>query len=170
MRTIIMLLALALGTIALADGPGVVIINGRSMAPLRFVSETFGASVSYNSATKGITFSLDYQKVDMSVGSATAKVGGKPVILDTAPVIIAGVTYVPVRFIAIACGAQAVWVTETRQVKIIHPGSGKKVMLFVKQGPGKPAKTTIYRDTKHGRRAHDTEKHDDNGHHGRGHH
>ncbi len=148
MRQIVLLLGLALGVAALATDPGVVIINGRSLAPLRYVSETFGASVSYNSATKGISFSLDYQKVDVTVGSTAAKVGGKPVVLDASPVIIGGVTYVPVRFIAVCFGAQVGWESATRQVKIIHPGSGKKVMLFVKDGPGKPEKVTYRRDGK----------------------
>ena len=127
----------------MAATPSAILINGRSMVPLRYISETFGSTVHYDAPTKGITISLDDQRVNMNVGNTSAKVGGKNVVLDVAPLVIAGVTYVPVRFVSTAFGAQVDWIAATREIKIIHPGSGKKIMLIAKDGPGKPRKITI---------------------------
>lgn len=90
---------------ALANEPEAIIINGHSMMPLRYVSETFGAGIQYNSGTKQVDFAIGYQKTTMTVGSKTARVDNKVVILDEAPVMVAGVTYVPARFVSVVIGA-----------------------------------------------------------------
>lgn len=114
---------------ALASEPEAIIVNGCSMMPLRYMSESFGAGIQYNSGTKQVNFSLDYQKTTMTVGNKNAVVGGKAVVLQEAPVIYAGVTYVPARFVSVVIGAQISWDNVNRCVIVNR--KGKKLKMHV---------------------------------------
>ncbi|MEI6521524.1 MAG: copper amine oxidase N-terminal domain-containing protein [bacterium] len=115
---------------ALANEPEAIVINGHSMMPLRVVSESFGAGIQYNSRTKEVDFGIGYQKTTMTVGSKTARVDNKVVILDEAPVVVAGVTYVPARFVSVVIGATISFGSDNR-VCIEH--KGKKVYMHTRR-------------------------------------
>ena len=87
--------------------------NGRTMVPLRFIAEAFGANVEWIPETKGINISLDLKSavhtIGLQVGNPTAIVDGQVVTLDVAPEIVNGRTFVPLRFIAEAFGAKVEW-------------------------------------------------------------
>lgn len=87
--------------------------DGRTMVPLRFIAETFGAQVEWIPETKGINISLNLKSavhtIGLQVGNPTAIVDGQVVTLDVAPVIVNGRTFVPLRFVAEAFGAKVDW-------------------------------------------------------------
>jgi hypothetical protein len=56
--------------------------------------------------------------VELRIGSTTALVNGKSVALEVAPRIVAGHTFVPVRFVGEAFGSQVSWTAATRTVVI----------------------------------------------------
>lgn len=95
--------------------------NGRTLVPLRFISEALGAQVSWNPYTQQITIRGDWTEIVLTVGSNIALVNGEPVEID-APVILKGApewrTYVPFRFICEALGAEVTWDPVTRTVRI----------------------------------------------------
>jgi len=87
--------------------------DGRTMVPLRFIAEAFGANVEWIPETKGINISLELASavhtIGLQVGNPTAIVDGEVVTLDVAPVIVNGRTFVPLRFIAESFGATVNW-------------------------------------------------------------
>jgi len=94
------------------------IVNGRTMVPLRFITEALGAEVTWNATTNTINVQLDTTQVVLTIGSRTALVNGKPVTLDVAPLVERGRTLVPVRFISETFGCEVVWHGETNRIDI----------------------------------------------------
>ncbi len=100
---------------------------GRTMVPLRFIAETFGATVDWDPKTEGIHIELKKSDgklivIDMQLGNKIAYVNGNPVVLDVAPFTVEpqGRTVVPIRFIAETFGAQVDWDEALQKVTITY--------------------------------------------------
>lgn len=78
--------------------------SDRTLIPVRFVSENFGAKVDWDEDTKTVTINKDGKTVTLQINSTTAYDGETPVTLDTAPEQTNDVTMVPVRFVAETLG------------------------------------------------------------------
>lgn len=89
-----------------------VIINDRTMVPLRFVAENLGADVMWNDADKTVTIHMDGNVITMTIGQEIPGFGASPVIIDDR-------TMVPISYIASSFGANVIWAAETKDVKII---------------------------------------------------
>ncbi len=99
--------------------------NGRTFVPLRFVSQSLGAQVTWNGATKEVTITQGSSQVVMTEGQTTYLANGVRGTLDAAPYLAgAGYTMVPIRFVSEALGDQVTWVAGTRQVIIVQPCTG----------------------------------------------
>ncbi|MGB9770325.1 extracellular solute-binding protein [Caldisericum exile] len=112
-----------------------IIQNGRTLVPLRFVSEAFGGYVDYNPNDKTITVVFDLHTIILKIGSKVAIVDGKELPLDVAPFIEkqSGRTLVPVRFISESIGANVEWNPSNRTIKIIYqqkPLANKKSLTL----------------------------------------
>jgi hypothetical protein len=77
---------------------------GRVFVPLRGVFEQLGATVVYENGTINAT-GRNGHAVSLQIGSNQATVNGQPQALDVAPFIIGASTYVPLRFVSQALGA-----------------------------------------------------------------
>ncbi|GEM_PF-494858 len=97
---------------------------GRTMVPIRFISEAFGATVGWDGATRTVTIVWGSTTIKLTIGVYTAKINDKTVKLDAPPIIREGRTFVPIRFISEAFGAQVLWDGTERKVTIIYPPSG----------------------------------------------
>jgi hypothetical protein len=95
--------------------------KGVTMVPLRFISEAFKATVAWDTVFKSVTINLNGKTLRTQVGFMTADVDGKPFALQDAPVIVNGLTFVPLRFVAENFGAQVDWNGTLRMVSIIYP-------------------------------------------------
>ena len=97
-----------------------VIVNGRTLVPIRFISEAFGASVDWNNSTREATIKLLNNTIVLKVDSATATVNGYNVYLDAPATIIkqTGRTVVPIRFISDSLGADVAWNSTNKSVTI----------------------------------------------------
>jgi len=89
----------------LATSAAPIQMNGRTLVPMRDIFEALGANVNYNSVTRGIIASSGNTKVDLQIGNRMAMINGTTTNLDQAPMIRRGVTYVPLRFVSEAMGA-----------------------------------------------------------------
>lgn len=94
------------------------VVADRTMLPARFVAENLGAVVSWNGDNESVTIEGNNRYIELFVGSNLAKIDGETITLDSTPFIQNGRTYVPVRFISEALGANVEWVEALQQVII----------------------------------------------------
>lgn len=95
--------------------------NGRTMVPVRFISEALGAKVDWDGGQRLVMVTAsDGTLIKLAIGDKsmiTEKSGvANTVIMDTAAVIKGERTYVPVKYIAVALGLSVDWHGETRTV------------------------------------------------------
>lgn len=95
-----------------------VIINGRTMVPLRAIFERLGAIVNWEAPTNTITANKEETSIILKVGDTIAYVNSEVKTLDSPPVIIGERTLVPVRFISETLGGEVRWDSIVRIVDI----------------------------------------------------
>ena len=91
-----------------------IITDGRILAPIREISESLGAVVSWDDATKTAGISTEGLTVFFRVGQKTMLLNGTESELDVAASIIGGRTFVPVRALAEALGLDVEWKDEIK--------------------------------------------------------
>ena len=85
--------------------------NGRTLVPLRIISERLGYSVNYDPGSRKINISNDQGiRIVLTIGSRQATVNDRSVELDALPEIRNGVTFVPIRFIAESFDSVVEWI------------------------------------------------------------
>lgn len=100
-----------------------VIVEGRTLVPVRALFEAMGGSVGWDATAGKVTVQYDDTTVVMTVGSKTARVNGTDQAMDVAAQILSsGRTYIPVRFAASALGFGVDWDGNQRMVIITSPG------------------------------------------------
>lgn len=95
-----------------------VIANGRTLVPLRAIFEAMCITPEWDDITKTVSAKNDTSSVVLKIGSETASVNGKPVVLESPGILVNGSTMVPARFVAEAFGSQVRWDYETKTVEI----------------------------------------------------
>lgn len=95
-----------------------VIREGRTLVPVRVVSEAMSASVYWLEKTKQIRIVEGGNEIILTIGSKEMKIGGVTKTMDVEPMIIGGSTYVPLRFISENLGAEIAWNNDTREITI----------------------------------------------------
>ena len=80
-----------------------VIINDRTMVPLRFIAESFGADIKWIGADETVEIRMDDRLLKLIIG----KTGPG---LDTPAIIKGGRTMVPIRYVAEYLGASVKWI------------------------------------------------------------
>ncbi len=97
-----------------------VIKNDRTMVPVRFIGELFGASFEWDNEARKVSFILDGTNIELYIDRKNATVNNKTIELDTAPVIVDGRTLVPLRFVGEQMQASFTWDGEQRAVTIFR--------------------------------------------------
>ncbi len=95
-----------------------VIREGRTLVPVRVVSEAMSASVYWLEKTKQIRIVEGGKEIILTIGSKEVTSGGMSKTMDVEPMIIGGSTYVPLRFISENLGAEIAWNDATREITI----------------------------------------------------
>ncbi len=98
-----------------------VIIEGRTLVPVRVISEHNSASVTWYASKRLVTISTDSIKIELKIDDANAILNGKPVPLEVPATIIDDRTMVPVRFVAEAFGYTVDWDDTIRSVILTSP-------------------------------------------------
>ncbi len=92
--------------------------NGRTMVPVRFISEALGLAVDWNGETKTVIFGTE-NPMRLTIGAdQVIKADGSTIKLDVPAVIVEGRTMVPLRAIAELSGADVKWNGATKTVLI----------------------------------------------------
>ncbi len=95
-----------------------VIINGRTLVPMRAIFEALGAKVEWIDATKTVVGSRDRKYVKLKIDSDTVYVNGIEQKIDVPAKVLSGRTMVPVRFISEILGEKVEWDGTTKTVSI----------------------------------------------------
>jgi hypothetical protein len=95
------------------------IIGGKTLVPFRKIFESLGATVGWDKATKTASGAKGNINVSLVLGSTTAYVNGKPVVLEVPATSVNGSTMVPARFVAETLGAYVDWDKDTKTVIIV---------------------------------------------------
>lgn len=83
--------------------------GGKTLVPVRAISEALGAQVTWDEATQTVSIKKDDTVVVMTPGSATVFVNGIPVTMDAPAEKNCSRTYVPLRFLAETFGLDVTW-------------------------------------------------------------
>lgn len=103
--------------------------SSRVMIPVRFVSESLGAKVSYDKKSSGnkvnrvVAIKLGDKVIYMTVNSSKVLVGEQIITLDVTARLQEERVYVPLRFVSEALGTQVKWNQDQKLVSI-STGSG----------------------------------------------
>ncbi len=95
-----------------------VIVNDRTLVPIRAVIEAMGGSVEWNADTQTVTLDYGDDEIILVIDSASAQLNGVECELDAAPTIINERTMLPIRFIAEGFSFDVDWTQETQTVTI----------------------------------------------------
>lgn len=99
-----------------------VIVNDRTLVPMRAIFEKMGAEVEWIDTTRTVNAKRGTTTISLTIDSTTAYKKGQPVKLDVAPTIMNGRTMVPLRFISEALGADVEWVGYIQGIYITDRG------------------------------------------------
>jgi hypothetical protein len=95
-----------------------VIKGGRTLIPVRAITEGFGADLVYNKDTQVVTITKGDTVIELTLGSMTAVVNGEEVQMDTKANIVNSRTYVPLRFVLETFKLNVEWDQDTETVEI----------------------------------------------------
>lgn len=95
-----------------------IIVEGRTLVPLRKIFESLGAIVLWDGENRIVTASNDNNFIILPIDSRYATVSNRKIELDVAARIMEGRAMVPLRFIAESLGADVKWNHNTKTVSI----------------------------------------------------
>ena len=95
-----------------------VIVDGRTLVPLRAIFEALGATVDWYSETATVVSKRGNTTIKMTIGSNTMQKDGKDISLDVPAQLISDRTLVPARAVAEAFGCNVDWNGNTQTVTI----------------------------------------------------
>ncbi len=96
-----------------------IIINGRTMVPMRVIFEALGAKVNWDDAAQSAIGITKNTTVKITIEKDYLLKNDNIVILDSPAVIISGRTLVPVRAIAESLDCKVEWYSKTKTVEIL---------------------------------------------------
>lgn len=93
-----------------------IIKDGRTLIPIRQLTEALGAEVIWNANDKEVTIQFDDTVIVLTIGSDIAYVNREQVQLETKAQVMNNHTIVPLRFIAETKGISVVWDPESESI------------------------------------------------------
>lgn len=105
------------------DGTAPVVIDDRTLLPVRAFVEGIGGKVDWNENSQTATLSYNSDEIRITIGSKTAYLNNAACTIDVTPVIINNRTMLPIRFIAESFGYTVLWTEETQTISITKSAS-----------------------------------------------
>ena len=96
-----------------------VIINDRTMIPVRLLTEALGASVEWIDTTRTVIVRSEEAVIKMTIGNRNYTIDGNNYVMDTEPIIVNDRTLVPIRFISEALNCDVSWDQNTQTATIV---------------------------------------------------
>ncbi|MFE5322679.1 copper amine oxidase N-terminal domain-containing protein [Paenibacillus sp. NPDC056579] len=103
--------------------------QGNTMVPMRALFEKLGFTVTWEQETQTAKAKKGDLALSLSINKATADVNQTLFYLEVAPQIKNGSTFIPLRFVSEAAGANVSWEEATRTVRIDTTAADAKQMI-----------------------------------------
>lgn len=103
--------------------------NGRTQVPIRVVMEQYGCDVKWDSMSSTAIITKGSTTVTVPIGKSYITVNGKNVPMDTAALVQDGHTYLPIRAVLEAFGANVKW--DGGKVSVTSSASGSFDNIYV---------------------------------------
>lgn len=114
-------------------------LNGRTLVPMRDIFEALGATLSWNPVAQTITAQRELTTIQLAIDNPNALVNGRSVALEQPATLVNGRTFVPLRFVAEATGAQVDWNAPLQLISIRASGLGEGGPVIVQRPYYPPA-------------------------------
>ena len=101
-----------------AEGTVPVVVNDRTLLPVRAVVEEMGGTVGWNENTQTVTLLYGKDEIRLVINDITAFLNGTAQTLDTPPAVLNGRTMLPIRFIAESFHFAVAWNEADQKVAI----------------------------------------------------
>ncbi len=98
-----------------------VIVNDRTMVPVRFIAEALGGVADWNGDTQTAYITYNGSLVEVPIQSSTIHVNGEAVTIDTPSQIINDRTMIPLRAVAEGLGLDVSYDNDTRTITLTQP-------------------------------------------------
>ena len=119
-----------------------VIIDGRTLVPIRAIIEAFGGTVGWEPKTRTAVLSLEENTIRLTIDSTTAYLNNCASQLDVAPAVINDRTMLPIRFVAEGFHLGVAWDAGSRKVTVVKntfsADEYKRLMAELPPFSGKP--------------------------------
>ena len=108
-----------------AEGTKPVIVESRTLVPIRAIIEAFAGSVAWDATERKVTVTLGKSTLNLWINKATATLNGTSVPVDAAnprvmPVIMAGRTMLPVRFVSESLGIDVQYEATSKMITLTY--------------------------------------------------
>ncbi|MHB8107817.1 MAG: copper amine oxidase N-terminal domain-containing protein [Candidatus Cryosericum sp.] len=108
-----------------SEGTKPVIVEGRTLVPIRAIIEAFNGSVAWDATERRVTVTLGANALDLSIGKSTASLNGTTLPVDAAnprviPVIMSGRTMLPLRFVSESLGIDVQYEAATKMITLTY--------------------------------------------------
>ena len=109
-----------------------IIVDGRTLVPIRAVCEKLGALVGWEHATQTVTITKGALVLSLKIGDREMRVSNEnSIYLDVPPQIYNGRTLLPIRAVVEKLGCNVLWDERNRQVIIGQPDMGQSDTIMV---------------------------------------
>lgn len=112
-------ISVAVNDVKILSDVAPVLVNDRTLVPIRLIAENLGAQVMWNEAAQEVTIIKDDDVIKMTIGVNSIDKNGVLSELDVAPTVTDGRTLLPVRAVAEALNCTIDWIDEQNLVSII---------------------------------------------------
>ena len=92
--------------------------TGRTMVPVRFVSEALGGKVTWDGSKNTVKIDRAGEKISLKIGEKRAEVANYTKRLDAPAILRDSRTYVPLRFVSESLNQKVEWDEQTRVITI----------------------------------------------------
>jgi hypothetical protein len=101
-------------------------VSGRTLIPIRIVTDAINAKIAWDAATRKVTITKDSLTMEMWIDNPVAKINGIMTPIDVgapklAPKIVSGRTFLPLRFVTENLGCKLEWDGPTQTITITYP-------------------------------------------------
>lgn len=97
-----------------------VVVEGRTLVPIRAIIEAFDGVVGWEEETQSVLLTMEEDNIRLIIDSNVAFLNNEARVLDVAPTVINGRTMLPIRFVAEGFNLGVAWDGKTQTVSVIR--------------------------------------------------